>query len=313
MLQVGLFKGKLGFILASVLLILYSMATPGSLAETAAVFEIGPANAVFPREYGDIIYRINEESPNQLYIIGMSHRDTLTRENGKATVRTQAELYKIGEWLVREEEVRLILPEGFFKSSGPALTNQLEKPRIIKTAMNTPSLGLKDIEDLLLSGGHFNAETLLREHYPVFFEQVEDRDIYNAVNEGIYRLVGCESNPVLYAFSKAELDYLQEKRTAAMLQRIPQAVGSFYEAGGIRAKRAILTIGLAHINGILRYLGENRISIDAPVFAPEAFSDISDELLLAKENYGVTVIIPRSLMEDRDALVLTGLSGISAR
>jgi len=301
------FKGKLGFFLVGILLILYSAAIPGSLAETSPVFEIGPAGPapVFPREYGDIIYRANEGSPNHLYIIGMSHRDAITRENGKNTTRAQAELYKIGEWLVETQGVQIILPEGFFKSPGP------EKPRAIKVSLQTHSLGLKDIQVLLESGNYFNAELLLREHYPVFFEQVEDRDIYDAVNEGIYRVVGCEGDPIQYAFSKAELDYLQEKRTAAMLQKIPGAVGSHYDSGGIRTKRAILTIGLSHINGILRYLGENRINIDAPLFAPEGYSDITDELLLAKENYGITVIIPRSLMEDRQALTLTGLADIS--
>ena len=49
-----------------------------------------------PAQYGEVIYQTNEKSPNQLYIIGTSHRDSLTCLNGSLTPRVQAEVYKIG-------------------------------------------------------------------------------------------------------------------------------------------------------------------------------------------------------------------------
>ena len=56
--------------------------------------------SAIPVEYGRVIYQYNEKSPNHLFIIGMSHRNTLTRLNGNNTSRVQAEVYKIGEWLI---------------------------------------------------------------------------------------------------------------------------------------------------------------------------------------------------------------------
>jgi hypothetical protein len=305
----------------SVSFILSSIAIPSTQAETAPVYTVGPKGpgmqineGAFPHEYGDIIYQSNPGSPNRLYIIGMSHRDTMTRNNGKETARTQAELYKIGEWLVENEGIQLLLPEGFFKAPGAENKSRaINASLITRTSVSAPAhLDLKEVEDLLESGNYFNAEMLLKEHYPIFFEQVEDRDTYDAVNAGIIDISSYEDDPIQYSFKKAEIDYLQEKRTAAILQKAPRMVQTQYETGGIRAKKAILTIGLAHINEILKYLGENKIKIDAPLFAPEEYTDISDDLLLAKENYGITIILPRSLIEDTHALSITGLSRLSS-
>ncbi|MGZ3526022.1 MAG: hypothetical protein ACXU9L_14630, partial [Thermodesulfobacteriota bacterium] len=74
-------------------------------------------NPVVPSQYGDVIYRINEESPNQIFIIGLSHRDSLTCLNGDLTSRVQSEVFKIGDWLIHDQELGLLLPEGFFKSA----------------------------------------------------------------------------------------------------------------------------------------------------------------------------------------------------
>ena len=38
-----------------------------------------------PAQYGEIIFRCNEKSPKQIFIIGMSHRDSFTRDNGSQT------------------------------------------------------------------------------------------------------------------------------------------------------------------------------------------------------------------------------------
>jgi hypothetical protein len=57
-------------------------------------------NLKIPVEYGEIIYRFNEKSPNQIFIIGIRHRDALTCLNGDNTSRVQAEAYKIGDWLI---------------------------------------------------------------------------------------------------------------------------------------------------------------------------------------------------------------------
>ena len=71
-----------------------------------------------PAAYGETLYECNPAREKQLFIIGMGHRDALTGANGPRTARIQAEVYKVGEWLILEEGVELILPEGFFKAPG---------------------------------------------------------------------------------------------------------------------------------------------------------------------------------------------------
>ena len=71
--------------------------------------------AGLPPQYGEVIYCCNEKSVNQLFIIGMSHRDSISRLNGLNTSRVQAEVYKLGEWLIQNRGLELLLPEGFFK------------------------------------------------------------------------------------------------------------------------------------------------------------------------------------------------------
>ena len=74
-------------------------------------------NSILPPQYGRVIYQLNEKSPNQVFIIGLSHRDTLTCLNGDNTSKVQAEVYKIGDWLIHNQGLELLLPEGFFKST----------------------------------------------------------------------------------------------------------------------------------------------------------------------------------------------------
>jgi len=69
-----------------------------------------------PAEYGKILYECNPVQEKQLFIIGMGHRDALTGSNGRWPARIQAEVYKLGEWRIRQEGVGLVLPEGFFKN-----------------------------------------------------------------------------------------------------------------------------------------------------------------------------------------------------
>ena len=72
-------------------------------------------SCALPDDYGKVVCRYNGESPNQLYVIIIAHRDSLTRSNGGCTLRVQAEVYKIGEWLIQNQGVELLLPEGFLR------------------------------------------------------------------------------------------------------------------------------------------------------------------------------------------------------
>ena len=273
----------------------------------------GPAKAgatvsVVPPEYGEVIYQFSPESASQLFIIGMSHRDALTCLNGDSTTKAQVDAFKIGEWLICSRGLELLFPEGYFyrnsmdqKSSGRPV-NELKRPPAGSTDAKTLERIFADTKTRV------NAEMLLHKHYGVMLRQVEDSALYNAVAKGISKLAlsgrdSCE--PILLI---PELDYLQGRRTAEMLQRMPGIVNEEYQRGNISERKALFTIGMSHLHNIIRFLGEQRIRIEPPLFGSEKREEYKAELNLLKEKFGVTVILPRTLANDRGLLKMTHLN-----
>jgi len=258
-----------------------------------------------PAEYGEIIYRFNEKSPNQIFIIGISHRDALTCLNGANTSRVQAEIYKIGDWLIHHQGLELLLPEGFFKNPSAGVEKKDNKVRsCVPLDMDTLERRLSD------NDVYVNAEMLLKETHPLRLAQIEDKELYDAVRINIVKLVSSHGDPSDYSLTNAKLGYLQEKRSAAMLQKIPEVVDAEFKRGNIKSKRAIFTVGMYHLHEIIRFLSQNRITIHAPVSVSDPIKNDSTELNLSKENFGVSVIIPRTLAADQKTLKINELDEI---
>ena len=266
-------------------------------------------NSILPPQYGRGIYQLNEKSPNQVFIIGLSHRDTLTCLNGDNTSKVQAEVYKIGDWLIHNQGLELLLPEGFFKST----STKIEEKHI--SAPGTPSscalLDIKLLEERLSDNkSYVNAEMLLKETHPLRLRQVEDKELYDAVRSGWVKLISCRNDSGDYSLLKSKLDYLQEKRTAAMLQKIPEIIDDEFQQGSIKSRKAILTVGMYHLHEIIRYLNDNRIIIHAPLPASNETKDVYSELSILKELFGVSVILPRTLADDQKILEINKLDKI---
>jgi hypothetical protein len=259
-------------------------------------------------EYGEVIYQCNEENPNQLFIIGMSHRDSLTRLNGSNTSRVQAEVYKIGEWLIHQRGVELLLPEGFFLKKPTKIEkiqSEVEKKSVC------PKLDIKALEGMLSKNDTFvNAELLLKTYHSLRLKQVEDESLYGDVYREIQKLVNSGSNACDSLAIKAELDYLQERRTAAMLQKIPGLVGDEFQQGHIRSRKAIFTVGMSHLYKILEYLNEKRIRISSPLAGNPKDQDYIAELSLQREKFGIFVILPRTLADDSQVLKMNRLDKV---
>ncbi len=176
---------------------------------------ITPSNAQtipeIPAQYGEIIYRFNEKSPNQIFIIGISHRDALTCLNGDNTSRVQAEIYKIGDWLIHNQGLELLLPEGFFKNPSA---------KIEKKNINAPERGSScapiDMEALekRLSDNkiYVNAEMLLKENHSLRLRQIEDEDLYKAVTNHLLKLASSPEDSGNYSLLKSELGTSMRKR-----------------------------------------------------------------------------------------------------
>lgn len=307
---------KTEWLITWVSLLLFLISTP--YVVSAADAEYSSSNrpplkiSSIPAKYGEIIYQCNGGSPNQLFIIGMSHRDSLTRRNGINTWKVQVEVYKIGEWLIRNRGLELLLPEGFFKDR-PEKRSKETGPRagIVVRENNAESYDLKTLEEKLGDNSTFvNAEMLLKQNYPLHMEQVEDRACYEEVSNGIQKLGDCGNNLSDYAFLRTELDYLQDRRTAAMLQKIPGIIEDEFHQGNIKKRKAFLTIGMSHIHSIIEYLSEKRIAIYSPVTNSAQSQDYIADLSLVKEKFGVSIILPRTLLDDPEILRITRLDRI---
>jgi hypothetical protein len=268
------------------------------------------ASPVVPTEFGEVIFSRNEKSPGHLFIVGLSHRDSLTRLNHIGTPKVQIEVYKIGDWLIHHQGTRLLVPEGFFTGK-PVMTEGFAPSDGVYNDCPMPDDPI--LEGILADDKKFvNAEMLLKKHHELRLHQVEDLAIYNDVRKAIQRLSNCKSEGD-YLTLKSELDYLQAKRTAAMLQRIPGAIDEEYGHGNIRNRKAIFTIGLSHLPKIIRYLNENKITISSPPEAAEKYKDYLAELNLLKESFGVSIIIPATLAKDSRILEMNGLGKIIAQ
>jgi hypothetical protein len=265
-------------------------------------------------QYGEIIYQYNEKSPQQLFVIAMSHRDSLTRRNGSQTSRIQAEIYKIGEWLIHNRELELLLPEGYFAGRRGKIENENLNVALEKKSDCPAPVDMDTLEKILSDNRTFvNAEMLLRDNYPSLkIRQVEDRALYETARKRITELID-QKNSCDYLLLRSELDYLQERRTAAILQRIPEIVNEEFQQGHIKGRVAILTIGMSHAHKIIRYLNDHKITVYSPLDKSNKGEDYTAELNLEKEKFGVTVILPKTLVDNQRILELNHLDKIVAQ
>ncbi len=231
-----------------------------------------------PDEYGSIIYRQGERFPGQIYIVGQSHRSAVTGENGPDTLRSQIEIYRIGEWLLGQRNVELLLPEGYLRKK------DISSAGSISPAAEPAHLDNQTLLNRLSDTRRFvNADMLLKSYCNIRLGQVEDRGLYGEVRRLLEQTIdgGVEE-------SMAELVATQKKRTEAMVRNIPGVVEEAFESGRICSRRAIFTIGMAHLRDIIEML--------------------EGEGPLPEQGYGVTVILPRTLADNRELLRLTGLA-----
>jgi hypothetical protein len=263
-----------------------------------------------PAQYGEVIYQTNEKGPHQLYIIGTAHRDSLTCLNGSLTPRVQAEVYKIGEWLIDQRGIELLLPEGFFKNGSKKVSK--EKAQAVRAKKRSPEgMDIKTLEERLSTNKTYvNAEMLLIRDHSLRVQQIEEKGLYDAVGNGISKFVNSGKDLCDYTAQKSELDYLQERRIAAILQNIPERIDEEFRQGNIHDRKALFTIGMSHLPRIIKYLNEKRITIPSPLPPSNKSDDGLGELNLLKGNFGVSILIPRTLADDREILKLNGLDKI---
>lgn len=286
-------------LLSAWLFVLTMLLPVTAMAATPSV----PGFSDMPLEYGKVIYRINENSPKQLYIIGISHRDPQTGRNGSTTIQTQTDIFRIGEWLHRNRELQLLLPEGYFTAAETC------PPALAQGSSNRLDNFL--LRQKLADESRFvNAEMLLKENCSLRVSQVEERSIYDAVFRSLRNLKATGTAQSSPQEQLAQLQYLQEIRTAVLLQKIPAIIDNELNNGRIHNQSAMFTIGLNHLQDIVRYFQNNAIQINSPDAARVQPANYTAELNLLKTGFGVTIIIPRTLADDARLLQMTNLDRI---
>lgn len=253
-----------------------------------AVQSRGAGELSLPAEFGEIIYRINPHALQQIYIIGQSHRSALSGQAGSDLLEVQAEIYRIGEWLILENNLDLLLPEGFFQEAANGNASPRELPREnVRLDNQTLKARLSDPRRFV------NADLLLNASYDIPLGQVENEQLYRQIRRLLHQARQDNSFSVL-----SELNGLQDERTAAMLQNIPDTVEEAYRTGRIGNRRAMFTIGLGHVREIIDNL--QRGTLLSPVqpglkAGKGEGKGTESGLKLLDQGYGVTVIIPRTL------------------
>lgn len=262
-----------------------------SPAETAGVSAIPPA-------LGRVVYRQHAESPSQVYIVANSHRSAATGTNGAKTVQAQIETFRIGQWLIRHNRIARLLPEGFFG----------KEKRGDRAQETSEGLSAGALKAKLTDTTHFvNAELLLHRQFGIGLYQVENQNLYRQARKLL--CTGLQNGTSLAPGFKDDLTYLQKRRLAAILQNIPAALETDSRQGLPAETNGMLTIGLAHLEDLIRFLRNRAIRIPAPSAGDPAFPPFQAPLLL--RDLGVTVIVPRALLTERHLLQTAGLAPLA--
>lgn len=280
-------------LLRSALLISFFLLISGSAVQATTTGNPPPTTNVesaLPVHLGTVVYQTHPAAPSRIYIIANGHRSAFSGANAAATVQAQMETFRIGEWLIKQQRIELLLPEGFFGVMGP--------DRGIEANRNPP--GDQALREALKDTSHFvNAELLLHDSYGIGLEQVENRKLYRNVREQLRTSLKPGSK-----FSSAlsgEIAQLQKLRTAYLLQAAPGVVAKAYQQGRITAPNAMLTIGLSHLEDIISFLqsGESALAVLEAAGLDSLLQTTPREP--AKQNVGITVVVPPSLMATRMA------------
>jgi len=244
-----------------------------------------PKNRIdLPEIFGEIVYQ-TEAADSNIYIIANGHRSAMSGSSTAEILQSQVETFRIGEWLINQSRISLLLPEGFFgempaKGGSPRTRNVLDN-LTLQAALND-------------SSKFVNAELLLYKNYGIGLNQVEDRQLYRQTRDRLH--TSLNPGTALSSANRVELAYLQKLRTITLLQAAPAVVNSAYKEGKIATPNAMLTIGLSHLDDLIAFLRAGEVNIESLHTSTVNFPARQSALELLKRQVCITVIVPRTLV-----------------
>lgn len=251
-----------------------------------------------PDRLARIVYQEKPESKQKIYIVAQSHPSALTGENAADTLQVQAEIYRIGEWLIENRGIGVLLPEGYFQkeTKGASIKTRCGR-EVVRDGRALPDATLLD---RLAATDHFvNAGLLLHDDFGISLRQIEDRGLHANVCLLLGELVQPEPDDNLPAIAAA-LDYQQKKRSAALLRNIPDALAAGADDQERFRGNALLTVGLAHLKEMVAFLRNGKTVVDPFSRGAERSKGYCCDLAQLKNNYGITILLPPTLAQNKD-------------
>ena len=259
-----------------------------------------------PKNFGEVVYqqhRDRGDRDNRIYIIAQSHRSAISGEENDGCQEVQAEIYRIGEWLIANEKVDSLLPEGYF--SDPSSDSGLKPIRTRGELRQFEKLDDVKLAALLSNKTSFvNADRLLYDTYDLALHQIEDRKLFFTVVDQLRTLLSNSPWQQNDPTTLPSLLYHQKKRSAVILENIPGALTDKNSEDGnpVRIHRAMLTIGLSHVDTMIDFLKNGKAQILPPPGMEDRIKEYTCELNSVTESYAVFFIIPRALKGSRERL-----------
>jgi hypothetical protein len=264
-----------------------------------------------PESFGEVVYQEHGNRDRKIFIIAQSHRSAVSGEENEDCQKVQAEIYRIGEWLIANERVEALLPEGYFSNR----MSGADPTPIPRTGKTTKPTRLDDAAlAARLSNPTFlvNADRLLYTTYDLALRQIEDRQLYFSVVNQLRSVLSDSLQQKNDPTALSILTYRQKKRSAVILENIPQALTGGKSKGDTNIRRAMLTIGLSHVDTMIDFLKSGTAQILPPSGTEDILTGFCCDLSHLKERYAIAVIIPRTLADSGIMLRLSRLACTNA-
>ncbi len=243
------------------------------------------------KDYGEIIFKIRQDAPNQLYVIGQSHKK-LDGTQSEHIPKIQMEVFRIGQKLIDKFKVGLFLAEGYFENT---VYEKKRKENIQETDIRRLAEYCKD-DDYIVSSTKDHADWDAVFYFQLFtnvnIQGAEDR-IYH---RNVITLLTSQRNPVsdvLYA-------YYNHLRTMAVLLNGPKVVDREQEARRLISSNFAIIFGDDHIPKLIESVEKDYFKVDFSRLSPLPFDKISQPLKYEQLGYGATVIRPKSTKINRN-------------
>lgn len=283
--------------------------------------DVGPLYLQPFEPYGRIVFQIRPEAPNQIYIVGQLHEHPFTEEADQETIETQRDIYRVGERLIKERGLELVVLESLYRDTsyedlnealrrfGKILQrgnvlNAMKVDNHLERILDTEVEGISSPEGprlLQASAGYWLAST-----HKLRVVGAEDAKLHSLALEAAKLVVRTgrlaaqrveEARIGKYRLGQVTIlnpyDHLNQLRTAYILHNTPLVMEREQAAKHISRQQALVVIGADHIRDCIRFVRNDYLKVLA--YPGSIVPPLDQPLGYAQAGYGVTVIMPRTI------------------